>query len=392
MKTSWGLPLVGVLLGLASGCTGPSDEARVASRQAIIEGEASGPGDDGVLMIRAVLEDDREVICTASLVAPSLLLTARHCVSYLTEGLFTCSLEGELVTGEDGAGQLGLHLPAEAIEVYGRERPRSEPLARGQEIISTLSETICSDDLAFVVLDTALDLPLVPIRLGRPAEFGELGMMVGFGLELGQLGIDYRDQPRLRKGDLTVAGVGPDSLDRGVTTVAPRGLIIDGPCGCIGDSGGPLLAQATGAVLGVYSLQQGESCSADNVRQHLVHVPPFERLIADAFAAVGAEPVAEPQALGGEGGEAPSGLGGTGGGAGGMGGGVTSDEPGGAGERHDGPRGADDHVDDSGCSVGASGAHRADPQRAWLALALALAWLKRLRVGRRRAFRSASPA
>src|SRR5687767_8137560 len=119
MKVARGLALT-CLLGAAPSCAGPSDAAPLigVQRHAIIDGEASGSDDDGVLMIRAVLEDQREVICTASLVAPNLLLTARHCVSYLTEGLFSCSVEGDLVNGGDGAGELGLHIPAESIEVY----------------------------------------------------------------------------------------------------------------------------------------------------------------------------------------------------------------------------------------------------------------------------------
>ncbi|HYJ11305.1 MAG TPA: trypsin-like serine protease [Polyangiaceae bacterium] len=376
MKVAWGLILACALLGAGSSCADPRDGTPIAVRRhAIIDGEASGGDDDAVLMIRAVLEDEREVICSASLVAPNLLLTARHCVSYLVEGMFSCSVEGELVNGGDGAGELGLHIPPESIEVYGRETPRDEPLARGQQTISTLSETICNNDLAFVVLDRALDLPVLPLRLGRSAEFGELGMMVGFGLETGQLGIDYREQPRLRKAGLVVAGVGPDSLEEGVTTVAPRSLIVDGPCGCIGDSGGPLMAESSGAVLGVYSLQQGESCTADDVRQHLVHVPPFQRLILDAFAAAGAEPLPEPTVSGGAGGasgEAPSGAGGEMPGGAGGGGNSSAAESGSAGENAVEPA-APAERDDSGCAVVASGVRRAGRLGASLvALALVL--------------------
>lgn len=342
MSSGARLALCCILLLAFQGCQNPSDGERAGRlRRAIIDGEPSGPAEDGVLLLRALLEDEREVICTGTLVAPNLLLTARHCVSFLTEGLFTCTLEGELNSRDEGAGQLGLHLPAESIEVFGRQEPRREPLARGQQVISTLSETICLNDLAFVVLDTALALPPMPMRIGRPAEFGELGAIVGFGLDAGQLGIDYATQPRLRRGGLAIAGVGPDSLEDGVTTVAPRMLVLDGPSGCIGDSGGPFLAETSGAVLGVYSLQQGESCTAANVRQHLVHLPPFELLINDAFAAAGAEPLPEPEPTG-PGNEAGAGGNNAGpaagqGHAGGAGGEGTEEAPA-------------DELDDSGCT------------------------------------------
>jgi hypothetical protein len=263
--------------------------------------------------LRALLDDGSELVCTASLVGPNLVLTARHCVSYLSEGPFVCSVEGELTDNPEGGGRLGLHLPADSIEIYGGKPPRKRALAHGTQIISSLAPTICKNDLAFVVLDTALDLPLVPLRLGRPALAHETGVLVGFGLDETQTGIDYRTQPRRQKRDLQISAVGPDSLADGVTTVPPRALILRGPSGCIGDSGGPLLSQDTGAVLGVYSLQDGDSCSAPKVRHVMVHVPPFTTLIDEAFNAAGGTPVPEPEpaperAAGGAGSEGGAGA------------------------------------------------------------------------------------
>jgi hypothetical protein len=196
-----------------------------------------------------------------------------------------------------------LHVPATSVEVYAGKTPRKSPLARGQRVLSTLSPTLCENDLAFVVLDTALDLPLLPLRLGRPALLHEPAILVGFGLTENEQVIDYKTQPRMQKRGLDVTGVGPDSIDDGVTTVPPRVLFLQGPAGCIGDSGGPLLAESTGAIIGVYSLLLGNSCSAPAVRHYLVHAPPFQSLMDEAFAASGGEPVLEPTpAAGGAGG------------------------------------------------------------------------------------------
>jgi hypothetical protein len=142
------------------------------------------------------------------------------------------------------------------------------------------------------------------MRIGRPARFGEASVQIGYGLQRGQTELTYETQPRMRKAGLSIAGVGPDSLEEGVTTVAPRTLLVEGPAGCVGDSGGPLVAAATGALLGVYSLQQGDDCASSGVRNFLEHVPPFERLIADAFAAAGTEPLLEPELTEGTGGAA----------------------------------------------------------------------------------------
>jgi hypothetical protein len=273
---------------------------------------------------------------------------------------------------------LGLHLPPESIEVYGGPPPRKAPLAHGTQIISTLSPTVCRNDLAFVVLDTPIDAPLVPFRLGRPARVGELGVLVGYGLRKGQDGIDYAAQKRQQKRDLVISGVGPDSVNDGVTTVAPRTLLLDGPSGCIGDSGGPLLAQETGALLGIYSLQEGASCEAEDVRHHLVHVPPFASLIEQAFAAVGGAPQLEPIAN-----DAGAGVGGASGAADNAAGADTADGGASAGAPDEAPPEPSDSHDSSGCSIsGAAPNFAASPL--WLALALGGA-AQRYRARRRRA-------
>jgi hypothetical protein len=301
---AWRWLVAGALGACALGCaeSGPR-ESFEAERQAIVDGEPSGAEQDGVLLLRAVLADQSELVCSASLVGPSLIMTARHCVAYFTDGQFLCSVRGEPFDNPTGAGHLGLDLPADSLEVYGRKTPRKVPLARGKQVISTLSPSVCQNDLAFVVLDKALDLPIVPLRLGRPAELHEASVLVGFGMDAAEAGIDYLTQARFQKRGLEVAALGPDSIDDGVTTVPPRTLIIEGPSGCIGDSGGPLLAEKTGAALGVYSLQDGESCSAPDIRHQMVHLPPFQALIDEAFAVAGGNPTPEPE-LGGAAGAA----------------------------------------------------------------------------------------
>jgi hypothetical protein len=325
----------------------------------IVDGELSSASEDGVVMLRAEV-NGVEVLCSASLVAPNLIVTARHCVSYLTPGLFNCTVRGELVDNPEGGGSLGQHLPAESISVFDNTTPRHEPLAHGTRIVSTLAPAICVNDIAFMVLDTELDLPIVPIRLNRPALLKEDVTLLGFGLTDERQNIDYALQKRRRKGGLQIAGVGPDSIDDGVTTVPPRALILNGPSGCVGDSGGPLLASNSGALLGVYSLQAGESCLAPNVRHQLVHVSPFRALLEEAFAAAGAIPTPEAE-------NEPEG------GQGGAGGTAGNEQGGEAGTDTDAPEPVDgDGSADSSCSA----IRRAPPGSRWswlIAIALVLA-------------------
>jgi len=223
-----------------------------------------------------------------------LVLTARHCVARLEQGPFNCTARGELVDNPTGGGRLGLDLPAQSLELYGGSTPRKEPLAQGQRIISTLSDTICLDDIAFVVLDRPVALPALSMRLEATTRVGEPVVLVGYGLDEKQSQtIDFRSQPRRRKAGLSIADVGPDSIDDGVTTAAPRTLWLKGPSGCNADSGGPLLSEKTNAIVGVYSLLDGVTCTDSDVRDEFVHVRPFKVLIEEAFAAAEAEPLAE---------------------------------------------------------------------------------------------------
>ncbi|HEY3669004.1 MAG TPA: hypothetical protein VGL19_23565, partial [Polyangiaceae bacterium] len=131
----------------------PRDPGLSVLHSSIVDGEPSPAGgiEDAVLLLRTVV-DSQEVLCSASLVAPNLALTARHCVAHLEDGVFNCSVKGELFDNPTGAGRLGLDLPANTLEFYGGALPRSKPLAHGLTVVSTLSETICVNDIAFVVL------------------------------------------------------------------------------------------------------------------------------------------------------------------------------------------------------------------------------------------------
>jgi len=290
-----------VALAFLVACSSRSPDTRVSSsREQIVNGEPSPAGtiEDAVLLLRTTV-DGQELLCSAGLVAKNLLVTARHCLAHLAQGPFNCTVRGELIDNPDGAGQIGLDLPANTLEFYGGDLPRSAPLAHGSSIISTLSNTICVNDIAFVVLDRAVDLPVLPLRLSGRSRVGESVTLVGYGMDETQSDtIDFRTQPRRHKTGLSISGVGPDSLSDGVTTVAPRTLVVDGPSACVADSGGPLLDAETHAAIGIYSLLDGQTCVDPNVRNDFVHVPPFRSLVDEAFRAAGATPVPETARVG----------------------------------------------------------------------------------------------
>jgi hypothetical protein len=282
-----------VLTCAACGANG-AGEPTAARAAAIVSGEPSpSPADDAVVLLRNLMVAGGAV-CTATMVAPNLLATARHCVAYGTDAAFLCTVRGEPIPVSDGGGILGADVPPDSIEIYSGEVTGSTLVAKGQEIVSTLSLTNCINDLAFVVLDRPLALPLATLRLGTKTAVGEPITVIGYGIQqLGPLELDWPQRPR-KKAHQTVAAVGPD-VTSDATTVIPRTLVMNnGPAGCRGDSGAPALSDRTGALIGVYTNRVGgDDCTSASTVHHYTHLPPFQTLALDAFARAHAEPMLE---------------------------------------------------------------------------------------------------
>jgi hypothetical protein len=287
-----GLTVLSVLL---CACGTPGTEAHVAlGSDAVIDGRPSPSGtrEDAIVMLRSQF-DDFAYSCSATLVAKNLVLTARHCLAYGTPGPFSCDGHGQLLDDGSGAGRLGLDLPADTLEFYSGDGADRTLVALGKKVISSLSETACIDDLGFVLLDRDVDLPRLPLRIGQSARVGEAVTLTGYGIdETMGLNTAFDQLTRHTRDDLEIDAVGPnDTTD--ASTIPPRAVLLLGAAGCVGDSGGPLYARDTGAVLGVYSLGVGDSCTGTSVVNIFAHVPVYTGLIGDAFAAAGADPIAE---------------------------------------------------------------------------------------------------
>ena len=86
--------------------------------------------------------------------------------------------------------------------------------------------------------------------------------------------------------------MGPTADGETERTAAPRTFVLnEGPCH--GDSGGPSFDETTGALLGVYSVTAGSSCTGIGIRNVYTSLAPFSALALDAFVAAGAEPLLE---------------------------------------------------------------------------------------------------
>jgi hypothetical protein len=219
----------------------------------------------------------------------------------LTEGSIQCTPSGDLVAGTN-AGQLGADLSPGALGFYSAARVSAQgtngtPDAVGAQILSTEAPSACRDDLAFVVLAQAIPgLAPAPIRIGAVTSAGEAVSVWGYGFT------EQASDPLLLRvrSDAYVVAVGPDVATSTTQPAPVRALRIGpGSVTCNGDSGGPVVSIATGAVIGLVSIGSqavaGLTCTDDltaNATTGPVLVD-YRDLVLQAFAAAGAMPIEE---------------------------------------------------------------------------------------------------
>ena len=185
---------------------------------------------------------------SASLIAPNLLLTARHCVSSVPTDTVTC--------GQTEASAPFAPNTFFAANTQDIDQATASNAFKGANIsVPSQSTDLCGFDLALVTLTTVVPpnvaVPLVP-RIDRAVERGEVYRAVGYGeVTPGDAGIAGA---RMGRSGLKVS-CAPGGCKTGVEAsefVGDTGI-------CSGDSGGPALDTA-GKVVGVVS-RGGPDCS-----------------------------------------------------------------------------------------------------------------------------------
>jgi len=238
-----------VLLGLAGGlpaCASASGDEAPSNARLGISGGQPDPLDSNVFLLVSQRAQRAVALCSASLIAPNLLLTARHCVSEVSSEQVTC---GQTTAGEPFAPERFFATNALSIDDV------SSAFRVSSISVPTDSSDICGFDIALVTLTTlvppSVAQPLVP-RIDRQVEVREIYSAVGYGQDsAGEDGV--AGQRRARSG-LAVMCI-PGKCGFGVEAnefVGDAGI-------CSGDSGGPALDDA-GKVVGVVS-RSGNDCA-----------------------------------------------------------------------------------------------------------------------------------
>jgi hypothetical protein len=272
-----------VVAGCALDGTPSAESVQIVASE-IIRGSLSTPQQNAVVL-HVVLDAQGQVssTCTATLIAPNLILTARHCVSELDP-------QTDAVTADTPPARMYISTGPSA---GAPETPTVS--ARATQVFTDGARDITGSDVSLVLLDRKItDMPFAPIRLDGRVTAGESLTAVGWGLtENGQL-----PTSRLQRPAIPVTAVGP-----AVGGVEGSEFEI-GEGGCSGDSGGPALS-AKGAVVGVISRvgngqQQSEAnranfCLGSTTKGIYGEPSAHKELVMRAFQAAGAQPWLEGQ-------------------------------------------------------------------------------------------------
>ncbi|MFO0739388.1 MAG: trypsin-like serine protease [Labilithrix sp.] len=260
--------------------------------QPIIKGVTSGTEHDSVVVLTTFQAGKRMALCTATLVAPNLIVTARHCVSN-TDGATACAQDGSPVTG---GGISGTRVASSLVVFAGKNgqapdtNVEANGVAHGKRVIVDSSTNVCNHDMAFVVLDKDVAAPVSPIRMAAPSP-SETISAVGWGVdETGNLPT-HRE---VRSG-LGLVGVGPAPYPGNPAWGYGDREFMTGEAACAGDSGGPAFAQS-GAIVGIAARtgngkpsdgNYATTCLGSDAHSVYTHFGKFEGLVNASFKEAG---------------------------------------------------------------------------------------------------------
>jgi MYXO-CTERM domain-containing protein len=223
------------------------------------------------------------------MLSPRIALTARHCVSK-TDGYSACDSEGNVLAG----GKILSDHAANTMYVMLGVKPQFHGKADGQgkQLYVPESRIMCNSDIAVIELASPLaNAKIAKIRLDSPPVKGETITAIGWGItESGR-----EPSQRQQRGGVVVLDVGPTASKR--SGIGAKEFQV-GESICSGDSGGPAIAESTGAVIGVVSrggngttsTEPAAACIGAGTYNTYTQVAPYKDLILQAFASTGEDP------------------------------------------------------------------------------------------------------
>jgi hypothetical protein len=307
----------------ACGAEAPGSEPTASTASAIYAGTLDDDAQQNASVVALEIAQPAPdggtqlTLCSGSLIAANVVLTARHCVSTQLSTTLQCDQNGNSLSGAN----FGDDLPAGNVHVMvGPGIYQNEtPAANGKAIFHGSGTTECNQDVALVVLDQPITtIAPMRVRVAKGVTTGETVRAVGFGQ-------NDQSKPigtRFRKDGLAVLAVG-STVSASQTPLGSNEFEL-GESTCGGDSGGPAIDETTGAIVGVMSRAYSD-CTL-NYGHTFMALEGFQSVFQQAFAAAGGSYYDEsgPQPTVDGGASSSSGAGSGGGGSSGSGGSSSS--------------------------------------------------------------------
>jgi secreted trypsin-like serine protease len=213
----------------------PVDPTATAS-QAIIGGALSQPN---TFMATGMIMAEGALVCTATLIAPDVALTAAHCLTPPPFGSLTFTFDVDSSNGEDAL--IGIKLTHQHPDFDGSVDPYVDLAVRNDIGVLVLERPVLD------VTPEAIDEPIFE----TPLDNGTQLAMCGYGWDV------WNSGSFARKRDATM--VVDRTADFEFSTMATD------PQPCNGDSGGPLFVEGPGRrrIAGLVSRAMGRSSMCD---------------------------------------------------------------------------------------------------------------------------------
>jgi protease YdgD len=215
-----------------------------------------GVPDRGVDPAVVAIDIGGRVLCTGTLVAPDVVLTAYRCVA-LAATQKHCPQNGPSASA--GLASASIHI------LVGDQIATAQERARGLDVVVSGGDSPCPADIALVLLDSPID-EIVPLSV-RPtgAAKGDRLRTVGFA--------------RVQGASATGKVVRDHVL---VLDATATELHIEQACE--GAAGGPAIDESTGEIVGVASLPLAAGCGEANAFQIYARTDAVLTMIGEAIA------------------------------------------------------------------------------------------------------------
>lgn len=253
-RVSLGLASLAVLAVACSTRSHDDERATARAAERIVGGAVDTTRPDVLL-----LQDDTApgFRCTATLIAPNLVVTARHCVGKRAVPNTTTLCQGDATT--NGAQSLpNYDGDVDAAPMFFSDAPGGTLLARAQTIYDDGATTTCAHDLALIGLDRSI-AGITPSAIRRtPLAASDTVLAMGFGWTDRMATVNAT--MRMSR-TTTVLALGPvvytfkpfgDASSNDDTVAAAAGEIAVEGITMSGDSGGPAF-DSSGALAAVVS-------------------------------------------------------------------------------------------------------------------------------------------